>query len=67
MPQQETKKRTKTRIVSVSIPADQEAAWDHALRVLKLHHPDLFIQASPLIVETILQAAARLEAEEKKD
>ncbi len=38
-----------------------------ALATLKRHHEDPFIQAAPLIVETIIEAARRIQQEAEKE
>lgn len=48
-------------VVSVSIPPYKRDEFYQALAALKTHHPDPFIQVSPLIVETIIDAARRLQ------
>lgn len=53
-------KQEKGRVVSVSVPPSRRAEFDAALAFLKRHHEDPFIQAAPLIVETIIEAAKRL-------
>lgn len=55
------------RIVSVSIPPGKRAAFFNALAILQRHHTNPFIQAAPLIVETIIEAAQRIEQEAKQD
>ena len=50
-------------VVSVSVPPAKREAFYAALATLKKHHPDPFIQAAPLIVETIIEAASRLQQE----
>lgn len=59
-------KQEKGRVVSVSVPPGRRAAFDAALASLKRHHENPFIQAAPLIVETIIEAARRLQAEEQE-
>lgn len=61
---QETK-RERGRVVSVSVPPSRRAAFDDALATLKRHHKDPFIQAAPLIVETLIEAARRVQMEEE--
>lgn len=56
------KKRKGTRaVVSVSITPEKTDEFYAALAVLKRHHEDPFIQAAPLIVETIIEAARRIQ------
>ena len=56
------KKRRRTRaVVSVSITPEKTDEFYAALATLKRHHEDPFIQAAPLIVETIIEAARRLQ------
>ena len=58
------KKRRRTRaVVSVSITPEKTDEFYAALATLKRHHKDPFIQAAPLIVETIIEAARRLQQE----
>lgn len=59
-------RQEKGRVVSVSVPPGRRAAFDAALTTLKRHHEDPFIQVAPLIVETIIEAARRLLAEEQE-
>lgn len=59
---QETKQEQRGRVVSVSVPPGKRAEFDDALATLKRHHKDPFIQAAPLIVETIIEAARRIQA-----
>ncbi len=60
------KKRGRTRaVVSVSITPEKTEEFYAALATLKRHHEDPFIQAAPLIVETIIEAAKRIRAEEQ--
>ncbi len=59
---QETKQE-RGKVVSVSIPPSKIAEFNDALATLKRHHKDLFIQQAPLIVETIIEAAKRIQAE----
>jgi hypothetical protein len=54
-----------TRMISVSIPPGKRAAFFDALAVLKQHNEDPFIQQAPLIVETIIKAAQRIQQETK--
>lgn len=51
------------RVISVSIPPGKRAAFFDALAILQRHHEDPFIQAAPLIVETIIEAARRVQQE----
>lgn len=60
---QETKQE-RNKVVSVSVPPSKRAAFNDALATLKRRHKDPFIQAAPLIVETIIEAAKRVQAEE---
>jgi hypothetical protein len=53
------------RVISVSIPPGKRAAFFHALAILQRHHEDPFIQQAPLIVETIIEAARRIQQEAK--
>jgi hypothetical protein len=48
-------------VVSVSIPPHKRDEFYQALATLKTHHPDPFIQVAPLIVETVIDAANRLQ------
>ncbi len=58
------KKRRRTRaVVSVSITPEKTDEFYAALATLKRHHEDPFIQAAPLIVETIIEAARRIQQE----
>lgn len=58
------KKRGRTRaVVSVSITPEKTDEFYAALATLKRHHEDPFIQAAPLIVETIIEAARRIQQE----
>ena len=61
--------------LSVVIPADwvpgpPQGSWTYdeyaALATLKRHHEDPFIQAAPLIVETIIKAARRIQHEAER-
>ena len=61
---QETKQE-RGRVVSVSVPPSKREEFDAALATLKRQHKDPFIQAAPLIVETIIEAARRIQAEEQ--
>jgi len=56
----------KTKVVSVSIPPKKQAEFTEALATLKRHHKDPFIQQAPLIVETIIEAARRIQQEDKQ-
>ncbi len=56
-------KRERPKVVSVSIPPKKQAAFYEALAALKRHHEDPFIQQAPLIVETIIEAARRIQQE----
>ena len=47
-------------MVSVSITPEKTEEFYAALATLKRHHEDPFIQAAPLIVETIIEAARAL-------
>lgn len=64
-------KRERPKVVSVSIPPKKQAEFYEALAALKRHHKDPFIQQAPLIVETIIEAAQRIQQEaerlERKD
>lgn len=62
---QQDEKQERGRVVSVSVPPSKRAEFDDALATLKRHHKDPFIQAAPLIVETIIEAARRIQAEEQ--
>jgi len=53
-------------VVSVSVPPAKREAFYAALATLKRHHDDPFIQAAPLIVETIIEAARRLQPEAER-
>jgi hypothetical protein len=48
-------------VVSVSIPPHKRDEFYRALATLKTHHSDPFIQVAPLIVETVIDAASRLQ------
>ena len=48
-------------VVSVSIPPHKRDEFYQALATLKTYHPDPFIQVAPLIVETVIAAAERLQ------
>lgn len=61
---QETK-LVRGRVVSVSVPPGKRVEFDEALVTLKHHHKDPFIQVAPLIVETVIEAAKRIEAQEQ--
>lgn len=69
MPAKSTdKKRGRTRaVVSVSITPEKTDEFYAALALLKRHHEDPFIQAAPLIVETIIEAARRIQQETEKE
>ncbi len=56
-------KRERPKVVSVSIPPKKQAEFYEALAALKRHHEDPFIQQAPLIVETIIEAAQRIQRE----
>lgn len=56
-------KRERGKVVSVSVPPGKLAEFHDALAILKRHHKDLFIQQAPLIVETIIEAARRIQAQ----
>jgi len=58
-------RQEKGRVVSVSVPPSRRAEFDAALATLKRHHEDPFIQAAPLIVETIIEAARRIGNEQQ--
>jgi hypothetical protein len=61
------KKRERTRaVMSVSITPEKREAFYAALATLKRHHEDPFIQAAPLTVETIIEAARRIQPEAKQ-
>lgn len=51
----------KSKVVSVSVPPKKQAEFTEALATLKRHHKDPFIQQAPLIVETVIEAARRIE------
>ncbi len=51
------------RVISVSIPPGKRAAFFDALTILQRHHENPFIQQAPLIVETIIEAAQRIQRE----
>lgn len=57
----------KMKVVSVSVPPKKQAEFAEALAILKRHHKDLFIQQAPLIVETIIEAARRIEQENEQE
>lgn len=61
---QETKQE-RGKVVSVSVPPSKLAEFNDAIAILKRHHKDLFIQQAPLIVETIIEAAKRVQAEQQ--
>ena len=52
------------RTVSVSVPPGKRAEFFNALAKLQRKHKDPFIQAAPLIVETVIEAAKHIQAEE---
>jgi len=56
-------KEQRSKVVSVSVPPRRQAEFTEALATLKRHHKDPFIQQAPLIVETIIEAARRIEQE----
>ena len=56
-------KGKRTKVVSVSIPPKKQAEFFAALAALKRHHDDPLIQQAPLIVETIIEAAQRIQQE----
>jgi hypothetical protein len=58
-------KQERGKVVSVSIPPSKLAEFHDAIAILKRHHKDLFIQQAPLIVETIIEAARRIQVEEQ--
>ena len=62
-PEPDQQKSTHPKVVSVSIPPRKQAEFYDALVVLKRHHEDPFIQQAPLIVETIIEAARRIQQE----
>ncbi|HLX40499.1 MAG TPA: hypothetical protein VKR42_08200 [Ktedonobacteraceae bacterium] len=62
-PESDQQKSTYPKVVSVSIPPRKQAEFYNALAILKRHHEDLFIQQAPLIVETIIEAARRIQQE----
>jgi hypothetical protein len=64
-PELDHQKRERPKVVSVSIPPKKQAEFYEALVTLKRHHEDPFIQQAPLIVETIIEAAKRIRAEEQ--
>jgi hypothetical protein len=64
-PERDHQKRERPKVVSVSIPPKKQAEFYEALATLKRHHEDPFIQQAPLIVETIIEAAKRIRAEEQ--
>lgn len=51
------------RVISVSIPPGKRTAFFDALAILQRHHENPFIQAAPLIVETIIEAGRRIQQE----
>ncbi len=58
-------KQERGKVVSVSVPPSKRTQFNDALATLKRHHKDPFIQAAPLIVETIIEAARRIQVEEQ--
>lgn len=48
-------------MVSISITPEKTEEFYTALAALKRHHEDPFIQAAPLIVETIIEAARPIQ------
>jgi hypothetical protein len=58
-------KQERGKVVSVSVPPSKLAEFNDAIAILKRHHKDLFIQQAPLIVETIIDAAKRVQAEQQ--
>lgn len=64
-PELDHQKRERPKVVSVSIPPKKQAEFYEALAALKRHHEDPFIQQAPLIVETIIEAARRIQQEAK--
>ncbi|HZT35259.1 MAG TPA: hypothetical protein VFA15_05025 [Nitrososphaera sp.] len=58
-------KQERGKVVSVSVPPSKLAEFNDAIAILKRHHKDLFIQQAPLIVETIIEAAKRVQAEQQ--
>src|SRR6266487_4052939 len=68
MPVKSHYKKGRTRaVVSVSITPEKTEEFYAALATLKRHHEDPFIQAAPLIVETIIEAARRIQQEAVKE
>src|SRR5712692_3919916 len=65
VPELDHQKRKRPKVVSVSIPPKKQAEFYEALATLKRHHEDPFIQQAPLIVETIIEAARRIQQEAK--
>ncbi len=66
MKSHDKKERTRS-VVSVSITPEKTEEFYAALSILKRHHEDPFIQAAPLIVETIIEAARRIQKEAEKE
>lgn len=66
-PELDQQKRERPKVVSVSVPPKKQAEFYDALAALKRHHEDPFIQAAPLIVETIIEAARRIRQETEKE
>jgi hypothetical protein len=60
---QQEQKPERIKVVSVSVPPKKQAEFYDALATLKRHHQDPFIQQAPLIVETIIEAAKRIQQE----
>jgi len=64
-PDNQDTKKERGKVVSVSVPPSKLAEFNDAIAILKRHHKDLFIQQAPLIVETIIDAAKRVQAEQQ--
>jgi hypothetical protein len=63
---QQEQKPERIKVVSVSVPPKKQAEFSEALATLKRHHKDPFIQQAPLIVETIIEAAKRIQQETRQ-
>lgn len=68
MPLKSHNKKERVRaVVSVSITPEKTEEFYAALAILKRHHEDPFIQVAPLIVETIIEAALRIQQKVEKE
>lgn len=54
------------RMISVSLPPGKRAEFFNALAKLQRNHKNPFIQAAPLLVDTIIEAAKGIQAEERE-